>query len=69
MKYSIFIVQAILLTMVMGYERGEPNLKFMGRSEFDVYDFVEGWASGWFRGGDKRDTWGECVEGIPNIFL
>ncbi len=58
MKYSLIITQALLLTMVMAkFERGEPYVKFMGRSEFDVYDFGEGLASGWFRE-DARETWG-----------
>ena len=38
----------------------------MGRSEFDVYDFGEGMASGWFRE-DARETWGQCIESIPTM--
>ena len=67
--YQLLIIQAIILSTVMAkFQRGEPHLSFMGFSEFTVYDFAEGIASGWFRE-DARETWGQCVEGIPNMFL
>ena len=54
------------VTIVTAFERHAPifRIPIIGISEQSVYDFGEGWASGWFRM-NITEKWGPCIETIP----
>ena len=70
MKASFVSLIFTLATVVSAFERGAPHftIPVVGWSEQSVFDFGEGWASGWFRK-NETDNWGPCIEGIPNFIL
>ena len=45
-------------------ERGEAQHHFLGFTEFDVVDFMEGFATGIYKK-DVKEEYDECVLGVP----
>jgi hypothetical protein len=46
----------------------QDRINIFGFDEGDMYDFVEGWATGWFHRDMKAD-WGACLEAVPDLML
>ena len=69
MQLIIYICLLISYTSAY-FERRPPHfvLPIINISEQTVYDFGEGWASGWYRK-NVTESWGPCVENIPNMFF
>lgn len=46
----------------------QDRISLLGYDEGDAYDFVEGWATGWFHR-DMKEEWGACLEAVPDLML
>ena len=53
---------------VQGNAATEDRVSFLGYDEGDMYNFIEGWATGWFHR-DMREDWGDCIEALPELMF
>ena len=53
---------------VLGNAATQDRISILGYDEGDFYNFVEGWATGWFHR-DMTLDWGSCLEALPDLML
>merc|ERR1719198_10815 len=48
------------------FDTSHPLINFMGITEWTIYDYGVGFASGFFKK-DMQSEWSECVKGAPEV--